>query len=182
MEGVSVGVGGWHARQAHAEQNIALIEKNAPSIHVPSICLFNPNPPPHVGNSWSVCSALRSFTLHHVLSWDQPDGTHTHTDDSPGAVLGLPELQARPCSPRLQMRVISMRKPECEPTASTGFDERAFTHLSSANTHHTREGSMKKKVYFIDGFSKNSIKFKTSPVLLVVTAENREQKFTFVTF
>lgn len=30
---------GWHARQAHAEQNIGLIEKSALSIHAPS------NPP-----------------------------------------------------------------------------------------------------------------------------------------
>lgn len=28
--------GGWHARQAHAEQNIGLIEKSALSIHAPS--------------------------------------------------------------------------------------------------------------------------------------------------
>lgn len=41
---------GWHARQAHAEQNIGLIEKSALSIHGHSNSLFTPRSrsPPHV--------------------------------------------------------------------------------------------------------------------------------------
>lgn len=58
-----------------------------------------------------------------------------------------------------------------------GFDERVFTHLSSVNRHPTRDRSTKKKVYCIQGFSENSINFKTPPELPVVTAENREQTF-----
>lgn len=50
-----------------------------------------------------------------------------------------------------------------------GFDERVFTHLSSVNRHPTRDRSTKKKVYFIQGFSENSINFKTPPELLIVT-------------
>lgn len=35
---------GWHARQAHAEQNIGLIEKSALSIHALSNPLFHQTP------------------------------------------------------------------------------------------------------------------------------------------
>lgn len=64
-----------------------------------------------------------------------------------------------------------------------GLDEGAFTHLSSVNRQHTHDTSRRKrKVSFTDGFSGSSIKFGTPPVLLVVAAENREQKLTFVTF
>lgn len=65
---------GWHARQAHAEQNIGLIEKSALSIHGQSNSLFTPRSrsPPHVLTvRWyrsAFCTLLQVYMLVHVFN------------------------------------------------------------------------------------------------------------------